>query len=521
MIIKKIVSLTVVFCMLFTMFVCFDVSAKDKITVMVDDRELNFDVPPEVVNGRTMVPFRLIFEALGAKISYNASTSEVTAERLWNGNPEDAEAYKYITPAYVKLKIGSKKMETVIDKKLTTVSLDVAPYAKNGRTLVPVRAISESFGADVYWDADTQTVLIYSNNLFHTGSYMIGSNEKSSDMWRDDAYNFINGKLYFSFGKYQKVHRDSYETEYIWDGYHLYEGNFTSVKDVEGFDKLNNKLFYIRPGSYEKTSKGNISTEEYYTADYDGKNAELIARYKSESFWNNDGYTSDPSNDVITLTIKSRPECWGFLDDKDNVTSTLAKPGEYVYDLKKDDLEPFFLPMFTKGEYNNTHLFNKEAGAKISDARLIYSSAIDGTEKSVELPVPRLSNEYINIVLQTPRYIFVKALVYRTPKTYYNALFAMDRFEDKLTTIMTISADLDNEGFGSYGSDGNSSSSSPSSSGRTCSYCFGDGYKECSVCHGSGKVKKYTFYERTVSCPGCTGGKKRCVVCGGDGDSGN
>lgn len=56
------------------------------------------------------------------------------------------------------LKIGSQEM-TVEGK--TTV-LDVAPKIENGRTLVPLRAISEALGAEVTWDEQTQTVTVIS-----------------------------------------------------------------------------------------------------------------------------------------------------------------------------------------------------------------------------------------------------------------------------------------------------------------------------------------------------------------------
>ena len=46
--------------------------------------------------------------------------------------------------------------------KITRTELDVAPFITNGRTLVPVRAISEALGATVGWNNDTRTVTIKS-----------------------------------------------------------------------------------------------------------------------------------------------------------------------------------------------------------------------------------------------------------------------------------------------------------------------------------------------------------------------
>ena len=40
------------------------------------------------------------------------------------------------------------------------ITLDVPPQVVNDRTLVPARAVAESFGADVKWDGSTRTVII-------------------------------------------------------------------------------------------------------------------------------------------------------------------------------------------------------------------------------------------------------------------------------------------------------------------------------------------------------------------------
>lgn len=45
---------------------------------MVDGQAVALDVPPQIVNGRTMVPVRFVAQALGAAIGWNGETSEVT-----------------------------------------------------------------------------------------------------------------------------------------------------------------------------------------------------------------------------------------------------------------------------------------------------------------------------------------------------------------------------------------------------------------------------------------------------------
>ena len=51
-------------------------------------------------------------------------------------------------------------VQTVTSDENTAISLDVAPFIYNSRTLVPVRAVAESLDAQVDWVAETRTVII-------------------------------------------------------------------------------------------------------------------------------------------------------------------------------------------------------------------------------------------------------------------------------------------------------------------------------------------------------------------------
>ena len=93
--------------------------------------------------GRTLVPFRAIFEALGCAVSYSPRK---------DGNFVNAMKGE----KYLSLKIGSDEMQ--VGGK--TVKLDAAPRIENGRTLVPLRAVSESLNLKVDWDGETKTITI-------------------------------------------------------------------------------------------------------------------------------------------------------------------------------------------------------------------------------------------------------------------------------------------------------------------------------------------------------------------------
>lgn len=101
--------------------------------VKVNDVQLSFDVQPENLGGRLLVPLRGIFEALGAQVSWNAPAKTITAQK--GGSQISMQVNN--AQAYVNGKV---------------IGLDQAPTIKNGRTLVPLRFISEALGADVAWN---------------------------------------------------------------------------------------------------------------------------------------------------------------------------------------------------------------------------------------------------------------------------------------------------------------------------------------------------------------------------------
>lgn len=116
------------------------------IQVTLDDAVLSFsDAQPLMRNDRTFVPFRAIFEGMGATVSWDNPTHTVTANR---------------GDRTIKLTIGRKACivdRAGADRSFTT---DAAPFIEGGRTYVPVRFAAQALGAAVGWDNMTQTVII-------------------------------------------------------------------------------------------------------------------------------------------------------------------------------------------------------------------------------------------------------------------------------------------------------------------------------------------------------------------------
>jgi len=113
------------------------------IQVYIDGSALNADSAPLIEKGRTLVPLRAIFEALGADVQWNGADRSITAAK---------------DRMSVRLQIGS----SVAQKNGIQVKLDVPPRLIKGSTLVPLRFVSEALGAEVTWDGNSRRVNIFS-----------------------------------------------------------------------------------------------------------------------------------------------------------------------------------------------------------------------------------------------------------------------------------------------------------------------------------------------------------------------
>lgn len=113
----------------------------DQITLILDGEKLNLDVPPEIKNQRTMVPVRAVGEAIGAEVEWVQDKGQVVMTRAGST---------------VTMTLNS----TTADIDGRKVEMDVAPYAVNGRTLLPARYVAEFFGQKVDWDGAAKQALI-------------------------------------------------------------------------------------------------------------------------------------------------------------------------------------------------------------------------------------------------------------------------------------------------------------------------------------------------------------------------
>lgn len=107
-----------------------------------DNERVELDVAPIIAEGnRTMVPLRFLSETFGAEVSWDTQTNSAT---IVKGNDT------------IVMVIGANTYTLNGEEK----ALDVPAQIVDSRTLVPIRAVLESFGKTLYWDAANNVIVI-------------------------------------------------------------------------------------------------------------------------------------------------------------------------------------------------------------------------------------------------------------------------------------------------------------------------------------------------------------------------
>ena len=171
---SKVIALILAMSMLFSMFTtvfAYDMTtqndmllispnpfADDSIKVLVNDQQIDFTdengnvVEPKIINSRTMVPMRKIFEVFGANVEWEGTTQTITA------TTESKTLVLQINNQEATVKSGDTEEK---------IMLDSAPVIYDSRTLVPVRFIAESLELHVGWVPETRTVVILDSSFIY------------------------------------------------------------------------------------------------------------------------------------------------------------------------------------------------------------------------------------------------------------------------------------------------------------------------------------------------------------------
>jgi trimeric autotransporter adhesin len=113
----------------------------DKKTALVNGKKAALDVAPIALDGVTYLPFRFVADAMGGQVVWDNTRKQVTALR------------------------GDKLLEMWLGKETLIINGErktagTMPIVRGGRTLVPLRLVSEQLGLQVDWDGKTKTITI-------------------------------------------------------------------------------------------------------------------------------------------------------------------------------------------------------------------------------------------------------------------------------------------------------------------------------------------------------------------------
>ncbi len=116
------------------------------LNMLVNGKEQEIDVPPQIIEGRTLLPIRWVAEPLGAEVGWNGVEKKVTVT---------------LKSTTMELWIG-KNIARVngFDTQIDPNNPKVVPMIISGRTMLPVRFVAENLGCEVLWDHLTKTVTI-------------------------------------------------------------------------------------------------------------------------------------------------------------------------------------------------------------------------------------------------------------------------------------------------------------------------------------------------------------------------
>ncbi len=189
---KKFLCGTMAAMMLFTSTAFADTTAN----VFIGDKLVNYtDQVPVIINDRTYVPIRDVFEAAGFEVNWNAETKTVTI------NNEYCQIMLFVPTN------GMLTLDTKYDFEYETLENPI--QIVNGRTLLPLREILESVNYKLDWDAETKSAYVKDENdydelkasrekleaLFSKEQFKVDESKPKGELTKEEyAYleNFIN-----------------------------------------------------------------------------------------------------------------------------------------------------------------------------------------------------------------------------------------------------------------------------------------------------------------------------------------
>jgi len=251
------------------------------ISVYLNDKKIEFDVPPVIEEGRTLVPLRAIFEAMGMTVGWDGTTSTIIATGKGNS-------------------ISMRVNETTATVNGKTLTMDVPSKVIDGRTLVPVRFIAESLGAEVEWDGENRIVYIHTKILSDDKIRTLTTTYSSSlPNLKDVTFDFQYSDSFF-VPKYSFDNGYGYNHDLLRASLALETASWTPESETTEYTDQN-----VRPTAqnrmknilnvYEQMNLSNIEQHNYGKSLYDSSDSAAYSFASKELY---DGTT------LVTVVIR-------------------------------------------------------------------------------------------------------------------------------------------------------------------------------------------------------------------------
>lgn len=303
-----------------------------QIGVMLDGKYIQFpDAVPEMKDGRTMVPCRPLLEALGFTVGGG-----------------DGQVTGTCSGQILRFRVGERtaQLATADGSKVSTIDLGAPSYYKNGRTYIPVRAVAEALGCDVFWDSDYETAVLLQrsaveeqlNENFTVLNQMLSSMIRDADKNYKTAVRMDADLTMLDSINGDKTYHMNADVEILQSGNVLNltaNMNLAALLDVEDLaDELSpTELLALR------TTLRNTKVQVIY----DGDEGVLYAKLPALSLLT---YGAYPSNSWLSMDVGTAEELGGMTSG--------ASVGALLYEseLRWADMGSYFgtSPVFLYGE---------------------------------------------------------------------------------------------------------------------------------------------------------------------------
>ncbi len=356
------------------------------IKVQLDGQYLDFTdengnvVNPEILNDRTMVPMRKIFETFDADVKWDGTTRTVVATTL----------EKEITLTIDNEKAKVKNLETSEEKEIV---LDAAPVILNDRTMVPVRFIAESLEKEVGWDSELRTVVIIDyDKLTKKLEEKAPALQKLFDIEVETTESFkttskITGKLTYK----DPENKTNNETVEI-DG--NLELNMNKEKEMEmffdiKFDGKGTIYNSLKEAGYEEMEFGIVIAED---------NAYMMAKIDGKEMWQSMEDELDLSA-LDSLQVSASPK--SYAEYMDTIKVSLGELDSTTY-MVADQMIELFAAIFSEENLTVSETNSKKTVKLEMDLMELLGSLLGTAVSEVEdmemkvTVVEKISNKKID-----------------------------------------------------------------------------------------------------------------------------